>query len=773
MQGLAIRLRGIVQGVGFRPFIWHLANKYQLKGSVWNDEQGVMVHAFGDEKNLQTFIEKIPQQLPPLAKLTSLEAIQLDHRGLNLQSFQIIESQQNNPAQTPITADAATCPECLAEISDPKNRRYRYPFTNCTHCGVRLSIIKQIPYDRRYTSMATFPMCAQCQQEYDDPTNRRFHAQTNCCAECGVVAWLETNQAEKIASSDVIEQAAILIQQGKIIAIKGVGGFHLVCDATNETTVNLLRQRKHRYAKPLALMAKDIAMIKNYAQVNDKEKNALTSIATPIVILNTTAKKLANSIALDDNKLGFMLPYTPLHYLLMQSMQQPIVMTSANLSDEPQCIDNNDARKKLANIVDYFLFHDREIVNRLDDSVVRFMAGEIRILRRGRGFSPEVLPLPIGFENSLNILAMGAELKNTFCFIKQGQAIVSQHIGDLENLPTQQDYRKNIQLYQQLFEFKAEKIAVDLHPRYISTQYGQQLATNENLNLHRVQHHHAHIAACMVEHGLPLDSAPVLAVVYDGLGLGLEQQLWGGEFLLADYKNFKRLAHFQPIAMLGGTQAIKEPWRNCYAQLNFYFDWENLTQEFAELEIINFLQNKPLKTLNTMQKKKINSPLTSSCGRCFDAFAAALGLCCEQVSYEGQAAIALETLATPVFKNESENAYSFSIQQQKNSLVLTGKSLWFAILKDLQQGINKASIAARIHHALANATVDVVLKLSRQAATDTIILTGGVFQNCLLLESVTEQLQNHHKTVLSPQSYPMNDGGLALGQAIIATANSE
>ncbi len=778
MQGIAIRLKGIVQGVGFRPFIWHLANQYQLKGAVWNDGQGVMVHAFGDEKKLQTFIEQIPQQLPSLARVDSIETEDLrgfeNLRGLDADNFQIIASQQNESIQTPITADAATCKDCIAEISDPKNRRYRYPFTNCTHCGPRLSIIRKVPYDRCHTSMAEFPMCPQCQQEYDNPADRRFHAQANCCPDCGPQVWLENNHAEKITVDDVIEEASRLIRQGKIIAIKGLGGFHLACAASNEKAVSLLRKRKRRYAKPLALMAADLGMIENYVSLNHRQREALSSVIAPITIIENPSgleelTGLAPAIAPEDYKLGFMLPYTPLHHLLMQEMDAPLVMTSANLSDEPQCIDNDEARQRLASIADYFLLHDRDIVNRVDDSVIRFIAGKMRVLRRARGLSPELLKLPQGFEEASGILAMGAELKNSFCFIKQGQAIVPQYIGDLENLPTQQDYRKNIDLHRDLFAFKADTIAVDLHPRYLSSQYGKQLAEKEKLNIQAVQHHHAHIAACMAEHGLPLDSSPVLGVVYDGLGLGVDNELWGGEFLQADYKSFERLAYFQPIALPGGTQAILEPWRSCYAQLSFYFDWQALKDEFADLDIIQFLQTKPLKTLDAMLKRNINSSLTSSCGRCFDAFAAALGLCCEKISYEGQAAIRLENLAATEFSNETENAYPFLIQQGREA-ILSFEHLWQALLHDLKQQVPKAKVAARIHHAIANASVETTLKLSAETQTDTVALAGGVFQNRLLLESVTAQLQKKHKTVLSAGKYPVNDGGIALGQAVIAAA---
>jgi len=769
MQGKAIRVRGTVQGVGFRPFVWHLARQYQLKGGVWNDEQGVMIHAWGSPAQLNDFIRQIPLQLPPLANILALETTELNTRPDN-NSFQIIHSQHNSPAQTTITADAATCPECLAEINDPHNRRYRYPFTNCTHCGPRLSIIKAIPYDRCNTSMAEFLMCPACQAEYDAPDNRRFHAQANCCSDCGPEIWLEDARLQTIKSTDPIKQAALLLQQGQIIAIKGLGGFHLACDATNEKAVARLRQLKRRYAKPFALMAKNSQQVSEYAQFSSIEQQALTAKQAGIIILVAQGKKLAKSVAPAEDKLGFMLPYTPLHYLLLQHLSSPLVMTSGNLSDEPQCTDNQQARQKLAALADYFLMHNREIENRLDDSVLRQLGDKMRILRRARGFSPEVLPLPDGFNKQQKILAMGGELKNSFCLLKDGMAIVSQHIGDLENVAAQQDYRQQIKRYQQLFDFNADMIAVDLHPDYLSTQYGQQLAQQQSISLVRIQHHHAHIAACMAEHGLALDTPPVLAAVFDGLGMGLEGELWGGEFMLADYATCQRLGHLLPAPMPGGVQAIREPWRNAYAQLAHNFNYNDISKEFADLDIIRLLETKPLSILATMLENNLNSPLSSSCGRWFDAFAAVLGICPEQIAYEGQAAIMLESLAAPEFKRQQDDAYGYAIESSHNIYVLNFRTLLLAVLQDLQQQQNKAVIAARIHHTLISASVALLIKLAAQTQTDTIVLSGGVFQNKLLLESITQQLQLHGKTVLSPQKYPVNDGGIALGQALIAAS---
>ncbi|MFI3156453.1 MAG: carbamoyltransferase HypF [Methylococcaceae bacterium] len=770
MSGKAIRVRGIVQGVGFRPTIWRLARQHRLSGEVWNDEQGVMIHAFGSDEDLEAFIRQIPLQLPPLARLDSLELDALD-KTQNSDEFRIVASRQHNTVQTPVTADAATCPDCLAEIADPGNRRYRYPFTNCTHCGPRLSIIRRVPYDRCHTSMAEFPMCPQCRQEYDDPADRRFHAQANCCPACGPKVWLEDRHGKQLDCTDPLKQAAELIRQGCIVAIKGLGGFHLACNAVDAAAVSRLRERKRRYAKPFALMA-DISTIARYARMDEEEARALHDKAAPIVLLAASGETVAPGVAPEDDKLGFMLPYTPLHTLLLQDLDAPIVLTSGNISDEPQCTGNDEAREKLLGIADYLLLHDRAIVNRLDDSVMRPMGGRMRLLRRARGYSPEALALPSGFEQAGTILAMGAELKNSFCLLKNGQAIVAQHVGDLENVAVQCDYRNAIDLYMHLYGFKPKHIAVDNHPGFLSTQYGQTLAETEAAILVPVQHHHAHLAACLAEHGIALNAPPVLAAVFDGLGLGDDGSLWGGEFLLGDYKSYTRLGHFQTVALPGGTQAMREPWRNTYAQLLHYFDWQALQQDYADLDIMKLLTNKPLAMLTTMIGKNLNSPPSSSCGRWFDAFAAALGLHSEQVHYEGQAAIALEILAAPLFADEQPYPQACSVARYGGLSVLSWQGLWQAVLIDLKQGVDKARIAARIHHSLAAATVGLLNEFSLQTGADCIVLSGGVFQNRLLLEAVSLQLQQHGKTVLSPQRYPMNDGGLALGQAVIAAARS-
>ncbi len=615
-------------------------------------------------------------------------------------------------------------------------------------------------------------MCPQCQQEYDNPADRRFHAQANCCADCGPRLWLENRNGRVMECIDPLTQTAEFIRHGHIIAIKGLGGFHLACNAADADAVNRLREGKRRYAKPFALMAKNIEMITRYACLNAEEERVLLDKAAPIVLLAATGESLAPGVAPHDDKLGFMLPYTPLHTLLLQNLDAPIVLTSGNISDEPQCTDNDEAREKLRDMADYLLLHDRAIVNRLDDSVARLIAGKIRLLRRARGYSPEALVLPTGFDQADNILAMGAELKNSFCLLKHGQAIVAQHVGDLENAAVQHDYRNAIGLYRQLFGFKPDRIAVDNHPGFLSSQYGQTLAITESATLVQVQHHHAHLAACLAEHNVTMDAPPVLAAIFDGLGMGDDGTLWGGEFLLGDYKAYTRLGHFQPIALPGGAQAMREPWRNTSAQLLHYFDWQSLQNDFAELSIVKLLSSKPINMLATMIAKNLNAPSSTSCGRWFDAFAAALDLHAEQVYHEGQAAIALEILATPFFAVEQPYPQAWSVTCNHGLSVLSWQGLWQAVLIDLKQGVDKARIAARIHLSLIAATAGILDGFSSQTGADNIVLSGGVFQNRLLLEGVTQQLQRSGKTVLSPQRYPMNDGGLALGQAVVAAALS-
>ncbi|WP_375494737.1 carbamoyltransferase HypF [uncultured Nostoc sp.] len=771
-----IRVRGTVQGVGFRPTVYRLAKACGLRGDVCNDGQGVLVRVSGSEKAITEFIARLQTECPPLARINQLTRT-IYEGEFKFDNF-VISSSVSNAIKTEITPDAATCPQCQQEIFDPFSRFYRYPFTNCTHCGPRLSIIRAIPYDRCNTSMSAFVVCSECGKGYHDVENRRFHAQPVACHVCGPTAWLERADGKSVTASmfsmlDDVDAVCSLLQKGEIVAIKGLGGIHLACDATQETVVQKLRQRKKRYHKPFALMARDIEIIEQYCIVNAKEKELLTSSAAPIVLLQASDKKqLASSVASGQSSLGFMLPYTPLHHLILRRMNRPIVLTSGNLADEPQCIDNDEAREKLGTIADYFLFHNREIINRVDDSVVRVVGDKVQTIRRARGYAPASISLPPGFHKIPQILAMGSELKNTFCLLREGKAILSQHLGDLEKAAAFNAYQETLNLYLNLFEHKPEIIAIDKHPEYLSSKLGKEIADTNQIKVYPVQHHHAHIAACMAENGISLDSPPVLGIALDGLGYGDDGTFWGGEFLLADYRKFKRLATFKPVAMLGGEQAIYQPWRNTYAQLIAANLWDNYEQKYADLEIFNFLKNKPLKLLNQLIEKGINSPSASSVGRLFDAVAAAIGIYREECSYEGQAAIAMEAIVdVSSLNNDKETLiYPFSFSFSDSIYCIDPRPMWQALLNDLQQQIPQPVMAAKFHKGLANTIVEMVKHLSQENLINQVALTGGVFQNCILLKEVTKRLETLGIKVLTHNLVPANDGGLSLGQAVIAAA---
>jgi len=774
ITGKQIRVRGLVQGVGFRPTVWRLAVELGITGQVSNDGEGVLIEAHASSATIDQFINLLNQQCPPLARIDSITME--DSQNPTPDDFCIVKSDATE-THTGIVADAASCASCIKETLDNKNRRYQYPFTNCTHCGPRLSIIKAIPYDRINTSMRDFTLCSDCQAEYENPADRRFHAQPNACPECGPKIWLEPAVDN---DESIIKQTQSLLEQGKIIAIKGISGFHLACDATNQVAVSRLRTRKDRYAKPFAVMAKSVSDIQSYCFVDEVEKEVLHSTAAPIVLLNKKKNNLlCDAVAPKQNTLGFLLPYTPLHHLLLNDLAFPLVMTSGNPSDVPQSISNEDALTQLTGIADYVLLNNRDIVNRVDDSVVRVVDKQVRVLRRARGYAPSAFSLPDGFENTPDLLACGSELKNTFCLVKDQQAILSQHMGDLENAATYADYEKNRVLYQQLYQHQPSAIATDAHPEYLSGKYGQQLAEQNQLPLIKVPHHHAHIAACLADNNWSLNQGKVLGIALDGLGYGEDDSLWGGEFLLADYHSCQRLSYFKPVALLGGMQAMLQPWRNTYAQLLSHFSWQELTDRYGDLELIHYLQEKPVKTLDAMLKNKLNTPLASSCGRLFDAVAASLNICREQTHYEGQAAIEMEQLVTPaLLSEEKDNAYRLTINGDAVLNIGTA-SLWNAILTDLSKGIDNAVVATRFHIGLANVIVNMIKELKKSAlqensraikSINTIALSGGVFQNKILFELVSEQLIRAKYQVLSHSKIPANDGGIALGQALIASA---
>lgn len=764
-----LRVRGLVQGVGFRPTVWRIANEIKLAGNVLNDGEGILINLFASEEQLTLFTQQLQNECPKLACIDHIEIIQ-STENISHSDFKIIKSQDTH-ISTGIIADAATCKDCLQELNTPNDNRHAYPFINCTHCGPRFSIIKRIPYDRKNTSMANFKLCQHCLTEYENPADRRFHAQPTACEKCGPELILFDNKGCQLKSINAIKDFAQYIKDGYIVAIKGIGGIHLACDSHNKKAVEELRLRKNRPHKPLAMMAKNISQINQYCSVNNIEKEALNSSAAPIVILDalTADFLLPEAISPQQKQWGFMLPYSPLHHLLMAELDNPIVLTSGNLSDEPQCIDNKDALNRLSKIADYFLLHNRDIENRIDDSVVRRMHNKIQVLRRARGFAPGQISIPKGFKQHPEILALGGELKNTFCLLKNGRAILSQHMGDLEDARTFHDFQKNIKLYLNLYQHKPDILVCDKHPEYLSSKYAIEYSEKEHIAVKTVQHHHAHIAACMIDNQLDINTSPIIGVAFDGLGFGEDGSLWGGEFLLCDYQQAKRLAHLKPVTMPGGTQAMCEPWRNTWAQLSTLFNWDELAIKHEKLALMQLLNKKPIKTLQQMMNKKLNSPVCTSAGRLFDAVAAATGLFSDECSFEGQAAIALENCIDEKNINKL-SPYPFKLNTENSVYELDVSPMWESLLSNLQAKTASSIISTRFHLGLANVIVNTCLLLAKEHNVDQVALSGGVFQNRTLFELVVDGLSKQEINVLSHQQIPANDGGLALGQAVIAAA---
>jgi hydrogenase maturation protein HypF len=776
-QGESVRVRGLVQGVGFRPTVWRIARELGMTGDVRNDGDGVRIRLLGAAVQVEEFCARLLAECPPLARIDALERQPLDE-PIDQAGFHIVASAATD-VHTDMVPDAATCAACLGEIRDVADRRYRYPFTNCTHCGPRLTIVRGIPYDRANTSMAAFAMCPDCAAEYHDPADRRFHAQPNACPACGPRVWLvdragATIDPASLGARDAVEGASRLLAQGRIVAIKGIGGFHLACAAGDAAAVAELRRRKRRHRKPFALMAADRRGLEPYVRINAVEAALLENPAAPIVLLErrTDAPALAPEVAPGQTTLGFMLPYSPLHHLLLSDWASdpkrgPLVMTSGNLSDEPQCVDNGDAGTRLGEIADAFLLHDREIVNRVDDSVLQLMDGVPRLLRRARGYAPSPIRLPAGFERTPRLLALGGELKSTLCLLRDGLAVVSQHLGDLEDSRTADEYLRAIELYQALYRQQPECLVADLHPDYRSTRYGRERAAAQGLTFHQVQHHHAHVCSVLADQGWPADGPAVLGIALDGLGYGPDGTLWGGEFLLAGYHGYDRVGHLLPVAMPGGTRAILEPWRNSYAQIAAWLGWEAFQTRWPGLELTRWLVPRPLEMLAAMMDRGLNSPLSSSCGRLFDAVAGALGVCRERASYEGQAAIELEHLARRAAG--APGGYPFGIRRGEAWCLEPGP-MWEALFSDLARGVPVEAIAARFHAGLADAVGGMAADLAARHGVDTIALSGGVFQNRTLFEAVARGLRGRGLRVLAHRQVPSNDGGLSLGQATAAAA---
>ena len=762
------RVDGTVQGVGYRPFVYRLAAELGVAGWVLNDERGVLVEAEGPAGAVDAFVARLRSDAPPLADVRGVECQHVAVVGEP--GFQIVASERGGAATgpsskvAPVTPDSATCEDCLAELADPRDRRYRYPFLNCTNCGPRFTIVRAIPYDRPATTMAGFVMCAVCQAEYEDPLDRRFHAQPNACPACGPqVRLLERDgtPVDEDPGDDPLRAAVRDLLDGKILAIKGLGGYHLACRADDERAVAELRSRKHREDRPFALLVSDVQAARALVECSEPEAALLCSRARPIVL----ARRLENapvaaSVAPRAPDLGVMLPYTPLHQLLAADAGVPLVMTSGNVSDEPIAFDDADALQRLALIADRFLVHDRPIATRTDDSVVRVVRERPLLMRRSRGYAPGALDLPVS--SPRHLLGVGAEQKNAFCVAKGDRAWPSHHIGDVKNFETLTSLRDGVAHFEALFEVRPEVIAHDLHPDYLSTRYAQE---REGVELVGVQHHHAHLAATLAEHG---ESGPAVAAIYDGTGLGGDGTIWGGEILVGGLAGFERAGHLATVPMPGGEGAIREPWRMACAWLTQLR--EPLPAAFEEIpqQRWNMVARMVIGGVGTMP--------TSSAGRLFDAVAAMCGVRLE-VSYEGQAAIELEALADPGAAEPYPFAtFAPSSKVDEDQLrpdpvvVMDPRPAIVAVLADLAAGVAVSTISARFHAGLAQATVRGCVLAAEREGVDLAVLSGGVFQNRLLLESTAAALQRAGLRVLVPERLPCNDGQIAFGQVAVAAA---
>jgi hydrogenase maturation protein HypF len=752
ITGQAIRIRGQVQGVGFRPTVWRLAQEYGLFGQVLNDGEGVLIKAWGNSGILDAFLIRLREETPDLARIDSIERTAIEGQNPP-DDFNIIDSLKS-PVRTGVLPDAATCIACLEEINDPLNRRYRYPFTNCIHCGPRFSIIKNVPYDRQRTTMSEFTMCSDCMKEYTDPENRRFHAQPNACPQCGPSMELRDAKGGRISAKDPIADAALHLRQGFIVAVKGLGGFQLACSGIDENAVVRLRNKKHRWNKPFALMAQDIHQVRRLCQVSLEEETLLKSVMNPIVLLRKKeTSHISNSVAPGQKTLGVMLPGTPLHHLLMREVGEILVMTSGNVSDEPIAYRDAEALDKLQGIADFFLIHNRPIHMRTDDSVTRIFKGREFIVRLARGYAPGPIMMCEPFARP--ILACGGHLKNTFCLGSSHSAHVSHHIGDLENYESLTSFKEGIEHFQNLLEIKPEVVAFDLHPDYLSTQYAKQLEGVEQI---AVQHHHAHIAAGMADCGLKNET--VIGVAFDGTGYGTDGAVWGGEFLLADYNNFVRAAHLEYTPLPGGSAAIREPWRSAAACLHHVY---GDGMEALNIDFIKGLDQGRWKILKQMINNNQNCPLSSSLGRLFDAVASLLGFR-DAVTYEGQAAVELEQLADESY----QGSYSWDDVTGDSPMIVGVQALIKAVVDDILQETAADIISARFHNSVAEMTVSICKRIRQKNDLEQVVLGGGVFQNMFLLDRLFTGLEDNGFQVHIPRQVPVNDGGISLGQAVIA-----
>lgn len=760
-----IDVRGIVQGVGFRPFVYGLATKHNLKGWVCNTSEGVKIEVEGEAQAIRQFQLELKTKAPPLAHIENIAITY--HPPTGYKGFEIRHSIAEEGKYQLISPDIATCKACLSEVLSPDNRRYRYPFTNCTNCGPRFTIIKDMPYDRPKTTMRHFQMCPQCQAEYNNPLDRRFHAQPNACPKCGPRVELVDAQGKIAASPDPIASASQLLRKGKIIAIKGLGGFLLACDASNKTAVRTLRQRKKRPFKPLAIMVTDIDEVKKHCYVSPEEEKLLSSPQSPIVLMRWKGNSpVSREVAPNLEYLGVMLPYTPLHHILLRDSQLPLVMTSGNLSEEPIAKDNDEALRRLSGIADYFLMHNRDIYSRYDDSVAIVERGTSQLVRRARSYAP--YPIHLKFKTK-QVLGCGAQMNNTFCLTRDNYAFLSQHIGDLENIETLEHFDNTISLYKRLFRIEPEIIAHDLHPDYLSTRYARELGSS-GVKLIPVQHHHAHIASCMADNGL---DTPVIGVAFDGTGLGSDGHIWGGEFMVADYQSFNRVAHLEYLPLPGGDAAIKRPYRIAISYLLTLLGENALNTVIAKAakqsqsHFMKKVSKVEIQIIKRQIERGLNSPLTSSMGRLFDAISAMIGIRGE-IDYEGQAAVELEMIAYKGNHTNSKETYPYHIVEDNGIRIVKLGDLLSAIVEDLGQNVPQGRISIRFHNTIAQMTNAMCQLMANETGIKQVALSGGVFQNRLLLTKTASLLENSGFQVLTHRQVPCNDGGISLGQAVIA-----
>ncbi len=775
-----IEVSGIVQGVGFRPYIYRLATSRHLTGVIRNTPAGVTIEIEGPPESVQDFLQHLPSEAPPLARITSFAVREVPCNGD--QDFRIVHSAEGEEVRTLISPDVAICPDCLREMFDRNDRRYRYPFINCTNCGPRFTIIRDIPYDRPSTSMAVFPMCPACQAEYEAPLNRRFHAQPNACWECGPRVELWDKSGKRIECRDPIVEAVSALHAGLVVAVKGLGGFHLAVDATNPAAVALLRQRKRRVEKPFAVMVPDVRAAEEICELDGAASAVLQSIQRPIVLLPKKLRPgggarlsiIPDEVAPFNRYLGIFLPYTPLHYLLLSDGGfKALVMTSGNQSEEPIAIDNQEAVRRLKGLADRFLVHNRDILLRCDDSVVRVAGGVTRQLRRSRGF----VPVPVFLKNEQpSVLAVGGELKNTICLIKGKNAFLSQHVGDLENAESYSFFHEAIKHLERILEIRPEIIAYDLHPDYFSTRWALE---QSGAKLVGVQHHHAHIASCMAENHL---EGRVIGFALDGTGYGTDGKIWGGEVLIAGYEGFERAAHFEYVPLPGGAAAIREPWRMAVSYLAHHFGREFLKPQFLKFDIPFLRQlNRPKAVLLLrMMEQGVNSPLTSSCGRLFDAVAALVGIR-QQVNYEAQAAIELgmamassEVKLPKTASSEEDTAYPMKLLPElvpeSDHWIVSTRPLFEALLEDLGRNLPVGAISRRFHNGLVEGFVQLATLLQKKTALNRVCLSGGTFHNIYLSERLEARLSEAGFEVFTHKEVPAGDGGLSLGQALVAAA---